>query len=36
MKFIKRYLWLKKMGINKPFRAALDRNFIRGGSIIEW
>lgn len=36
IKFIKRYKWCKRMGINKPFRAALDKNFIRGGSIMKW
>ncbi len=36
MKFLKRYLWLKKMGVNHPFKAALDRNFIKGGSIMKW
>jgi hypothetical protein len=29
-KFIKKYRWCKRMGIKKPFRAALDKNFLKG------
>ena len=30
IKFIKKYKFCKSMGIRKPFRAALDKNFMRG------
>ena len=30
IKFIKKYRWCKRMGIKKPFRATLDKNFLKG------
>ena len=30
IKFIKKYKFCKSMGISKPFRAALDKNFMKG------
>lgn len=36
LKLIRRYIWLKNMGIHKPLRAAMDKNFIRGGSVVKW
>ena len=36
LKLIRRYRWLKSMGIQKPLRAAMDKNFMRGGSIVKW
>lgn len=30
IKFIKKYKWCKQMGINHPFKATLDKKFMRG------
>lgn len=30
IKFIRKYKWCKRMGINHPIKAALDKNFLRG------
>ena len=29
--FIKKYKWCKRMGIKHPIKAALDKNFLKGG-----
>lgn len=30
IKLIKKYLWCKRMGINHPIKAALDKKFLKG------
>ena len=35
IKFIRKYMWCKKLGFNKPFRAALDKNFIFEGNFLK-
>ena len=34
--FWNRYTMFRKVGIKKPLRAALDVNFFKTGSNIEW
>ena len=32
----RRYKTFKMIGINKPLRAAMDKKFAQGGSIMSW